>query len=111
MGYNNNSYDFNYDLDVVIKDRKTGETITSFKARENEPITKDAGFEAGGIASGGHKYSISTNSQVYDMIKEWDHDAYVDGTKYRVMSKSYSNSTLRANFLKKSKKETIVYLG
>lgn len=109
--YNNNSFDFNYDLDVVIKDRKTGKIIATFSARENEPVVNNAGFEAGGVASGGHTYSIATNANVFEKIKPYSQQAIVDGVEYKVMSKSKTKATVRVQFSKQKKTETIIYLG
>ena len=109
--YSNNSFDFNYDLDVVIKDRKTGKIIATFSARENEPVVNNAGFEAGGVASGGHTYSIATSANVFGKIKPYSQQAIVDGVEYKVMSKSRSRATVRVQFNKQKKFETIIYLG
>lgn len=109
--YNNNSYDFNYDLGVVIKHRKTNEVVVTFNARENAPVVNDAGFEAGGIASGGQNYSIATDAEIYDIIKPYEHQAVVDGVEYKVLSKNYSRSSLRTVFGKKNRRETVIYLG
>lgn len=109
--YNNNSFDFNYDLNVIVKDRKTGKEVVSFSARENEPVVNNAGFEAGGVASGGHNYSIATNANVFEKIKPYSQQAIVDGVEYKVISKGRSKATLRVQFSKKKKTETIIYLG
>lgn len=111
MGYDNNSFGFNYDLDVVIKDGRTGVEVCSFKARENAQVVNTAGFEAGGVASGGQNYSIATNSSVHDLIIPYAHQAVVEGKEYKVMSKGYSKAAISTTFLKKKKVETVIYLG
>lgn len=109
--YNNNSYDFNYDLDVVIKDGKTGDIVSSFKARENTSVVNDAGFEGGGVASGGHNYSVATNANVHTLIKPYSHQAIIDGVEYKVLSLGFSRSSLPVQFMARKKRETVIYLG
>ena len=109
--YNNNSFDFNYDLNVVIKEAKSGVVLFTFKARENALVVNDAGFQAGGIVSGGHNYSIATSEDVYEKVKPFSHQAVVEGVEYKIMSKNYMISSLGATFNKRKKKETVIYLG
>ena len=109
--YNNNSFNFNYDLEVIIKDRKTGKIVATFSARENEPVVNNAGFEAGGVASGGHTYSIATNANVFEKIKPYSQQAIVDGVEYKVMSKGFTRAKVSMSFLTRKKVETIIYLG
>lgn len=111
MGYNNNEFEFNYDLDVVIKDAKTGAVVCTFKARENAPVVNDAGFEAGGVASGGQNYSIATNDDIHKLIKPYSQQAIVDGVEYKVMSKGFTRAKVSTSFLTRKKVETIIYLG
>ena len=109
--YNNNSYDFNYDMQVVIKDSETGQEIVSFKARENAPNVNNAGFEAGGVASGGHSYSIATNANVRGLIKSYKHQAFIDGVEYKVLDVGVSRSALPIQLTARKKIETVIYLG
>lgn len=109
--YNNNSYDYNYDMDVVIKDSKTGKEIVSFKARENAPNVNNANFEAGGVASGGHTYSIATNANVNGLIKSYKHQAVIDGIEYKVLDVGISRSVLPIQLTARKKREIVIYLG
>ena len=111
MGYNNNSFEFNYELDVVIKDAKTGVEVCSFKARENTQVVNDANFEAGGVASGGQNYSIATNADIHQLIKPYAQQAVIDGVEYKVLSKGFARAQVSSSFLTRKKVETIIYLG
>ncbi len=111
MAYNNNSFDFNYDIEVKIVDSKTGDTIAKFNARENAPLVKDANFEIGGVASGGQNYSIATNAKIHDLIQPYKQQAIIDGVEYKVLSKSYARTGIKAQYAKKKKRETVIYLG
>lgn len=111
MSFNNNSFDFNYELNVELINAETGEHICMFKARENTPLVNDANFAGGGIASGGQNYSIATNEDVHEKIKPFSQQAIVDGVEFKVLNKAVSISTLQMPFVKRKKKETIIYLG
>ncbi len=111
MAYNNNTYDFDYDIEVLIVDSNTGEKVAKFNAREYSPMVNDANFEAGGIASGGHNYSVATNAKIYDRIEAFKQQAIIDGVEYKVMSKAIARTGIKAQFCKKKKRETVIYLG
>lgn len=111
MGYNNNGFEFNYDMEVVIKNAKTGAVVCTFKARENTQVVNDAGFEAGGVASGGQNYSIATNADIHQLITPYAQQAVVDGVEYKVLSKGFARAKVSTSFLTRKKVETIIYLG
>lgn len=109
--FSNTEFNFNYDLSVEIINSKTRELVVRFDARENDQVVNDAGFEGGGVASGGHTYSVATSSNFYDLIKPYEHQAIIDGVEYKVLSKGYSRSKVGKQFLGRKRMETVVYLG
>ena len=66
---------------------------------------------AGGIASGGHNYSVATSENVHSKIIAYEHQAIVEGVEYKVMSVIQSLSTIKAPFVKNKRKETVLFLG
>ena len=72
-----------------LTEEKACERVFKFvrvNSLEIDALVNNAGFEAGGVASGGHNYSIATNANVFEKIKPYSQQAIVDGVEYKVMS-------------------------
>lgn len=117
--FDNNQFNYDYDLDAVMLIAKTREVICKFSAREVDMRQLNAGFAGGGIASGGQNYTIATSENIKQAVKgkidpkiiAYSCQVIVDGVEYKVLSVGDTNSRVGALNTYNDKKETVLYLG
>jgi len=117
--FDNNEFNYNYDLDAVLLISKTREVLCHFSAREVDTRHFNAGFAGGGIASGGQNYTIATSENIKQAVKDkidpkiiaYSCQVIVDGVEYKVLNVGDTNSRVGALNTFNDKKETILYLG
>lgn len=109
--YSNTKFEYNYDIDVLLKDAKTGAKLKKICAREVATQNFDAAFASGGIASGGQSYCIATNSDLSQyQTGAYSIQAVIDGTEYKVASIQSNISATKKVGVYKQKREYTLYL-